>query len=207
MVNTSLKNISLIQGLNTQNLVIAGLDIGKKKHKSAFHVYEIRDGKAIQVHRKSMTHWPYYTGKPWNPLKPSQVEYCKEAIKNFGIACLYYDNTRGELEGANDSGLLSTHFIPIVFTPKMKVQMATDVEKIVGNKQVELIDDEEMLTSICSVTNDLQKLDIAGDHSDDFDSFCLAMIGFSKYGVTGIDNKVRVGSRSIFDQKGLPKGF
>ena len=39
IVNPQLKNIRLVEGLNTPNLVIAGLDIGRKKHPSAFEVF------------------------------------------------------------------------------------------------------------------------------------------------------------------------
>ncbi|MHA1329802.1 MAG: LAGLIDADG family homing endonuclease [Candidatus Hodarchaeales archaeon] len=214
VVNPSLRNIPLREGLNTQNLVIAGLDIGKKKHKSVLVVFEVKNGKAVMVHQKSMKGWRYYSAKPFDPLHPSQVEYCKEAIKNFGIDALYYDNTRGEFEGAKDSGLLTPQFIPIVFTPKMKMQMATNFEKVVLNKQLELFDDEEMLNSICSVTNDLQKIESAGnDHGDYFDAVGLALLGLKNSEVSSKENKeVSVGSPSFFAPDGwpsreLPKGW
>ena len=208
VVKSKLNNIRLIEGINTSNLVVAGLDIGKKKHPSVLELFEISNGKAIQIHRKVMKGWKYYSGKKFDPLKPTQVEYCKEAIKNFGIGYIYYDNTRGEFEGASDSGLLTIHFVPIVFTPKMRVQMATDFEKAVLNKQLEIFDDEDMLNSICSVTNDLLSIETAiGTHGDEFWAIALALIGFSKFGASGSqDKKIRVGSPSIFDGK-IPKGF
>ena len=207
IVNSKLKNIRLVEGFNTPNLVIAGLDIGKKKHPSSFEIFEIKDGKAIQIHHKMMKGWKYYSGKKFDPFHPTQVEYCREAIKQFGINSLYYDNTRGEFEGASDSGLLTTHFIPIVFTQKTKVQMAIDLEKIVLNKQIEMFDDEEILDSLCSVTNDYQKIESIGGHADSFDSFCLAMIGFSKFEASGNKGKeIRVGAQSIFS-RAIPKGW
>jgi len=209
IVNPQLKNIRLLEGRDTPELVIAGLDIGKKKHPSVLHVYEIKNGKAIQIHRKVMKGWPYYTAKPYDPLHPSQVEYCKEAIKNFGISFIYYDNTRGEFEGAMDSGLLTTHFIPIVVTAKLKIQLALDLEKIVLNKQIEIFDDEEMLNSICAVTNDLQKIeDSSGGHCDDFDSLCYAMSGFTQWGQLSTDaKKISVGGKSIFENESPPLGW
>lgn len=208
IVNPNLRNIPLREGINTQNLVIAGLDIGKKRHPSSFSVFLVEDNKAIMIHHKIMRGWPYFIGKPFNPFHPSQVEYCREAIKAFGIDALYFDNTRGEFEGAKDSGMLTPQFIPIVFTPKMKIQMATNFEKIVLNKQVELLDDEEMLNSICSVTNDLQKIESVQGHGDDFDSIALALLGFQNMTVmTKQDKEIRTGSPSIFNQKGIPKGF
>lgn len=214
IVNPSLRNINLIEGLNTQNLVVAGLDIGKKKHNSSFDVFQINNDKAIQIHHKTMRAWPYFTAKPWNPLHPSQVEYCKEAIKNFSIDALYYDATRGEFEGAKDSGLLTPQFIPINFTSKMKIQMATNFEKVVLNKQIEIFDDEQQLNSLCSITNDLQKIESAGgEHADSFDSISLALLGFSQSEISSKqDKEVRVGSPSVFGRNGwpqpkIPKGF
>jgi len=207
IVNPQLKNIPLLQGLDTSNLVIAGLDVGKKKHPSSFNVFEVKNGRAIQIHRKIMRGWPYYTGKPYNPLHPSQVEYCKEAIKNFSIDTLYYDNTRGELEGARDSGLLTFHFKPVIVTPKLRIQLAMDFEKIVLNKQIEILDDEDMLNSICSVTNDLQKIETSEGHADDFDSISYALLGFTQWAQFSKDSrKVKAGSKSIFEGE-IPKGW
>lgn len=86
--------------------------------------------------------------------------------------------------------------------------MATDFEKAVLNKQLEIFDDEDMLNSICSVTNDLLSIETAiGTHGDEFWAIALALIGFSKFGASGSqDKKIRVGSPSIFDGK-IPKGF
>jgi len=213
VVNPQLRNIPLAQGLDTPNLVVAGLDIGRKKHNSSFVVFEIKDKKAIMIHHKIMKSWPYYTAKPFDPFHPSQVEYCKEAIKNFGISYLYFDATRGEFLGAQDSGLLTTHFIPIIFTPKMRIQMATEFEKAVLNKQIQIFDDEEMLNSICSMTDDLQKIESAEGHADDFDSIALALIGLSKFGTSGKqDREVRAGGKSLFlpgggEQPPIPKNW
>jgi len=212
VVNPSLRNIPLHEGLDTQDLVIAGLDIGKRRHPSVLNVFRVTNNKAIQVHRKKMVNWPYYSGKSYDPLHPTQLEYCKAAIKAFGIDALYYDNTRGEFEGAKDAGLLTPQFIPVIFTPKNRIQMATNFEKIVLNRQIEIFDDEEMLNSICSVTNELKKIATPEGHSDDFDSFCLALLGFQDSSITRKEEKeIRVGSPSIFGDNWfnppIPKGF
>ena len=206
VVNPNLRNIRIIEGYNTENIVVAGLDIGKKKHPSSLVIFELKNGKAIMLHHRVMKKWPYYSGKRFDPFRPSQVEYCKEAIKNFSVNALYYDNTRGEFEGASDAGQLSPQFIPIVFTPKMKIQMATNFEKAVVNKQIEIIDNEEMLNSICSVTNDLQKIeDSTGSHGDDFDSIALALLGYQQSENIGREEKISAGGLSLFDGGQLPK--
>ena len=143
------------------------------------------------------------------------VHNCKEAIKNFGIDALYYDNTRGEFEGAKDSGLLTTHFIDIILPSqgKFRVQLTTDFEKVVMNKQIELFDDEDMLNSICSVTNDLVSIETIQGHGDDFWGIALALIGFQSSEVSGKqDKEIRTGSPSIFGEDGwkqppIPKNW
>ncbi|MBW2968531.1 hypothetical protein KY314_00225, partial [Candidatus Woesearchaeota archaeon] len=77
VVNKDLSNIPASQGIHTENRVVAGLDIGKKKHPAGISVFEIVDNKAIMRHWRMVKGWPYFTGKPWNPLRPSLLEYCK----------------------------------------------------------------------------------------------------------------------------------
>lgn len=208
IVNPQLKNMRLIENFFTEDLVVAGLDIGMKKHPASFQVFHVKNGKAIMIHHKIMRKWPYYSGQPYNPLKPTQVEYCKEAIKRFCIDKIYYDNTRGELEGALEMKWLTPHFIPVVFTHKMKCQIATDFEKVVINKQIEILDDEELLNSICSVTNDLLSIESVSGHADAFWGVALALIGFNAFDASSRqDSTVRTGGKSIMEAKKPPKGW
>ena len=74
------------------------------------------------------------------------------------------------------------------------------------NKQIELVDNEEMLNSICSVTNDLQKIeDSTGNHSDYFDSIALALLGYQQSEKIGREEKVSAGGLSLFDGGEIPK--
>ncbi len=63
----------------------------------------------------------------------------------------------------------------------MKCQIATDFEKAVLNKQIEIFDDENMLNSICSVTNDLVSIETVNGHGDEFWTCALALIGFNAF--------------------------
>jgi len=208
IVNPQLRNLKLTENFFTTNLVVAGYDVGKEKHPAAFQVYEVKDGRAIMIHHKEFRKIPYYTGKPYDPLHPSQVEYIKESIKKFCIDKIYYDATRGELEGALESGYLTSHFVPIVFTYKMKSQLATDFGKAVLNKQVEIFDDEDILNSICSVTNDLISLETVMGHGDEFWTAAMALIGFNAFDASSKQNsQIGLGGKSIFEQKEIPKGF
>jgi len=208
VVNSQLKNIRLTENFFTTNLVVAGYDVGKKKHPAAFQVFEVINGRAIMIHHKEFRKWPYYNGKPYDPLHPAQVEYIKEAIKKLCIDKVYYDATRGELEGALESGYLTPHFIPVVFTHKMKCQIATDFEKAVLNKQIEIFDDENMLNSICSVTNDLVSIETVNGHGDEFWTCALALIGFNAFDASSKqDSKIKTGGKSVFENKKPPKGW
>lgn len=208
IVNPQLKNMRLTENFFSSNLVVAGYDVGKEKHPAAFQVFEVKNGKAIMIHHKEFRKWPYYNGLPFDPLHPSQVEYIKEAIKRLCIDKVFYDATRGELEGARESGYLTPHFIPVVFTYKMKCQIATDFEKAVLNKQIEIFDDEDILNSICSVTNDLVSIETVNGHGDEFWACAMALIGFNAFDANSKqDSNIRLGGDSIMDAKKPPKNW
>jgi len=209
IVNPQLRNLKLTENFFTTDLVVAGYDVGKEKNPAEFQVFQIKNGKAIMIHRKEFKKIPYYTGKPYDPLHPSQVEYIREAIMKFCIDKIFYDATRGELEGARECGYLTPHFIPVIFTYKMKSQIATDFGKVVINKQIEILDDEEMLNSICSVTNDFVSVTSStGAHGDAFWACAMALIGFNAFDASSKQgSEIRLGGKSIFEEDKIPKGF
>lgn len=137
------------------------------------------------------------------------VHNCMEAIKSFGIDKIYYDNTRGELEGAAGSGLLTPEFIPVVLTSKYRRAIANEADKIVSNQQIEIFDDEDLLNSICGVTKDLVSIQTSQSHGDAFWALVLAMIGFSQNEVSSkTDKEIRTGSPGIFGfLSKIPKGW
>jgi len=153
-----------------QGEVIAGFDIGKKSHPSHLTVLEHRpDQKLVMIHQKWMDGWSYSNGKDFYEYSPTQLEYLKMVIKNFGINRLYYDNTRGEFESFDEQGLLPKQMVPVVFSQKLKQTMATAFDKVVERSQIELIDDDRLITQICSVTNSLEAIQSTKGHGDCYD--------------------------------------
>lgn len=206
LVNSELHNLQIWQTLDTTNFVIGGLDIGKKKHPSGILVFEVVGDKAVLRHFRFMRGWKYFTGRDYDPFRPTQLEYCKEAIKNFGINVLYYDNTRGEFEAAMDEGLVPPQMRPIVFTSGNKIAMATDLQRYATNQQIEIIDDEELLTSISAVTNDLIAIESQEGHGEAFQAMMLSTIGLTQFKPSA--NKLTSGGKSIFEKGAkVPKGW
>jgi len=209
-VNLDLSNIDIRSGYDTDKKVIAGFDVGKKKHASLFVVFELNNNKAKMIHLKFMDKWPYFSGKDeWDQTHPTQLEYIKEAIKAFNIDEIYYDATRGEFEAARDQGIMPPQMIPIISTHRIKEANATAFDKAVMNKEIEIINDERLITSITQMTKELIAIeDKYGNHGEGFTSIALAFNGINKMFMSGNQEKeITVGGASIFDSDKIPKGF
>ncbi len=198
-----------------KNYVVGGFDIGKKSHPAHLSVFDLRGNKLIQIHQKFMDGWAYSNGAKFDENVPSQLEYLKLCIENFGIDELLYDNTKGEFEAFAEQGLLPRQMVPVVFSTKLKNATATAFDRVVEKKQIELIKDERMLSQICAVTGTLTAPVTKAGHGDPFWSVALAVYGSKDrigYDVeeTGgpLRRKISTGQRSIFeDDVPIPKGF
>jgi len=211
-VNLDLVNLDLNVGYVTDRKVVAGFDVGKKRHPSLLCCFLMNGSHAQMIHFKFMEGWPYFTGKDFfNRIKPSQLEYLKEAIKAFNIDELYYDATRGEFESAIDQGIMPPQMIPIVSTHRIKESTATAFDKAVLNKEIEIINDDRLLTSITQMTKELMVIeDRMGNHGEGFTSIALCFQGINKLIMSGSQtNEITVGQRSIFDDNSgkIPEGF
>lgn len=210
VVNSNLSNADIRTGYITDKKVIAGFDIGKKRHPSLLTVFELAGTKAKMIHFKFMDKWAYFSGKDeFDPSHPTQLEYLKEAIKAFNIDELYYDNTRGELEAAKDQGLIPPSMLPIVSTHRIKEANATAFDKSVMNREMEIMNDERLLTSITQVTKELFAIeDKYGNHGEGFTSIALCFNGINKIFMSGAQEKeISAGGMSVFDSDVIPKGF
>ena len=200
---------------DTTSHIVAGFDIGKKTHPSHLAVFELRNNKLVMIHQKWMDGWPYSNGKEFYDNHPSQLEYLKMVIRNFGIRELKYDNTRGEFEAFAEQNLLPREMVPIVFTNRLKSAGATAFDKLVERKLIEIVDEDRLIGQICAVTNDLRAIQTRWGHGDSFWSIVLAilcvkeLIGFvSDEQYSRIRKKVKTGQKSIFsDGASIPKGF
>lgn len=143
-----------------------GLDIGKKRHPSHLSVFtENRRGRLIQTASVWMDGWDY----------TNQLETCRQAIKNFNMQCLKYDDTRAEFEGFKERGDLPPEMEGVTFTQKKKFEMAAMFEKGVKKKKVALLSDERQRRQILNVDNDLKSMETDEGHGDSFWSNALAI--------------------------------
>jgi len=215
VVNLDLVSYKARLKYSKQGEIIAGFDIGKKAHPSHLTVLEHRpNNKLVMIHQKWMDGWSYSNGKEFYDFAPTQLEYLKMVIQNFGIDRLYYDNTRGEFESFDEQGLLPRIMIPIVFNQKIKQIMSAAFDKVVERSQIEIINDDRLITQICSVTNSLEAIQSTKGHGDSYWSMCLALLGvkelsnYSEEGTQTNRKKITAGVKSIFSSdSAIPAGF
>lgn len=160
---------------------IGGWDLGKKRHPAHMVAFEVRYikelkiYKAIQIHQKFMDGWDY-TGKEgaeFDPENPNQIAYMKQMIQNFKLDYFFCDNTRGELTTLEEQGKLPKELELVIFTSKEKYAIATEFEKAVTSKTVELLNSQRMRRQIICVTNDLKAIESPEGHGDSFWSIAL----------------------------------
>ena len=202
IVNKDLSNLSIrVKQRHSTSLVIAGFDIGKKTHPSHLSVFQLVNNRLIMLHHTFMDGWSYSNGKEFYDSAPTQLEYLKLAIENFGIHELYYDNTRGEFESFVEQGLLPRQMIPVVFTSKLKNTSATSFDRLVEKKQMEIVNDDRLISQICAVTGDLQAAATPQGHGDCYDdqTEILTESGWKFFKDVSYDDKVA----TLKDQKYL----
>ncbi len=153
----------------TSNLVVGGYDLGKRQHPAHFCVFELKGDKLVMIHQKFMDNWNYSNGKSFTISNPTQLEYIKMCIENFGIQSIHYDNTRGELDALDEQGLLPRSMVPVTFSNKTKLSMATALDKIVSRKQIVFCNDDRFLNQLCAVNSDLQAIESKEGHGDCYD--------------------------------------
>lgn len=184
-VNPSLLNRSIFDTIKEPEYfdTIGGWDLGKKRHPAHFTVFQVREvtgkKKAIQIHQVFFDGWDYAGNDDgdFNPDKPTQISYIKQAIKAFRVDKVYADNTRGELTTLEEKKELSPEIELVTFTSKEKYSMATEFEKGVNQEYIELQNDQRMIRQILQVTNDLQAVETHEGHGDSFWSIALCFKG------------------------------
>ena len=184
LVNSQLKNIPITGSYtpsHKRSVVIGGFDIGKKTHPSHLTVLEIntengRD-RARQLHSKFMDGWDYI----------NQIAYLKDAVKVFNMKALHYDDTRAEFESMKERNELPRQMSGVAFTSKSKFGMAQEVDKVVSNKDIELLEDDRQKRQILSVDCNLKAPETQEGHGDAFFSLCLAVDAWKNRKVSGFD--------------------
>lgn len=162
--------------------VVAGFDIGKRRHPSHLVVFgKVKDGPLVQLHQAFLDKWAYV----------DQVAYANTIAENFDIDIGYVDNTRGELEEvlSRDEGEnIDKRWQLLSFTRKKKNEMAQAFEKRVmsaqeyedGKGPFQMLKDTRQREQVLLVTKDLQALETPRGHGDSFWSIALAMLAASE---------------------------
>ena len=160
-------NVDNTEEVKKYDYVVAGFDVGKRRHPSHLAIFGVKDNSITQLHQSFLDHWDYV----------KQVEYLNTAARNFNVNKGFIDNTRGELD---DRGL-DRMWTMQSFTSKLKNQIAQKLEKYVVNKTIRLIPDSRQHQQILSVTRDLQAASTPTGHGDAFFSISLAALAASEY--------------------------
>ena len=162
-----------------KEMIVAGLDIGKKTHPSHLAIFEASGNHYTQLYELFMDGWDY----------SKQVDFINGLINFFGIDRLNYDDTRSELESFREKRLIdSSIWKPIVFKVKTKFDMASNFSRLVNYKEegehkprVHLLNRQRMIDSILSVSNDLQAVESNIGHGDAFWGISLALYKDTTY--------------------------
>ena len=161
-----LKNRDIIHPMKLNEWTYGGFDIGKKQHPSHLWIVAVSRKKSlIQVHSKFMDGWDYV----------DQLAYLKQAVKNFKIAKMLYDDTRAEFESFMEAGTLPSEMEGLCFTAKNKFSMATEVDSMITSGSIRFLSDKRQRRQILSVDNDLKAVATEEGHGDCFFSLCLAV--------------------------------
>lgn len=147
-------------------LVVAGMDIGKKRCPSHLVALEKKEKQWVQILSKWMDGWDY----------SDQVEYCKMMIENWA-AWMFYDNTRGELEAFEEQNILPSTMEPMSLTGKERWLIASALNRRVSGtagERLSLLPDERQRRQLLVVDNTLKAPETNEGHGDAFWSLGLA---------------------------------
>lgn len=187
-IKKELQNVNIDEPRPTREGVeiIAGYDIGKKRHPSHVVVYEKEnigvDERQDPIYKLTQLLSLWFDGVDYT----AQVPIVKKVVENLKVDEMLYDNTRGELETLAENGELPEVMKPVVFTPKMRRGAATQFEKQVTQGLMQMIDDERQTRQILNCDNNLNSADTAEGHGDSFWSNALAC-----YALTGAEPRLR----------------
>lgn len=150
-----------------------GIDIGLKHNPTSIDIFCEKNGILYQLHHYFS--WDTYI---------EQINYINLWCEKLGITKGFFDNTRTEWEGFIEMGMIPKELEGIVLTTKTKHQIASELEKMILERKIKLIDDNEMINSILMVQNDLKTIEVAGHHGDAFFSIALAVHAYMKTSTT-----------------------
>jgi hypothetical protein len=190
--------------------VVAGYDVGKRRHPSHIVVFGKRktDGHVVQLYHEFIRNMSYQ----------AQVEILNQVANNYQIDKGYIDNTDRALEERglqtdNDQGLsdkentervrhlrgLNRKWDLMHFSRRSKNNMATKFEHYVVTERLHLLPDAVQKEQILVVNKDLYAAETPNGHGDSFWSIGLACLAADK--LDGPSSYTGVGDAQIFSGK------
>lgn len=155
-------------------IVTAGIDIGKKVHPSHLAVFikhihydydrDTEDITYQQVLSLWMDGWDY----------GNQVEMVNQVIEDFNVQTLRFDNTRGEFEAFMENGKLDHRAKPFVLSAKGQSSLAASFGSQVEKKKIHFINESRQTNQIVAVTSTMEAIASNEGHGDSFWSCALA---------------------------------
>lgn len=189
IIDPSRRNFDLLhdQVSSTYSYVVAGMDLGKKRHPSHLSVGGLLpNGKLEQIYHKFMDGWEY----------TAQVEHVRNAEGVLGIDLLKYDNTRGEFEALAEQGNLPAcmsvtkqekpgaepkDVCPVSLSGRGNFAMAASMDRYVNRGRLSLLADARQKRLILAVDSDLHAVETTEGHGDSFFSIGLMCLAADEY--------------------------
>lgn len=183
VINPDLKNLLFYESDEDED-IIAGYDIGKKRHPAHFTVfsrrYHYEEAKASDGEDTAEAE-EFFTYKQLASIWFDRIDYndqvaeIKELIELFEIDLVRYDNTRGELDVLAERKELPPEMKPVTFTRKAKTAMASAIDSAVTARRIEFINEQRQTEQILAVNSNLDAMETEAGHGDAFWSNGLAI--------------------------------
>lgn len=157
--------------------VIAGFDIGKKRHPSHLSIFVRRTvgedgrGRMLYAYRQVYSFWM----DKWD--YGDQVDYCNQACEYFNIGRLAFDNTDRVFEWAIEQKKLDPAMEPIVLNHNNSSSMAAYLGTLVDRGRIRFVNDTRQFNLLLSMGKDLKAPETPGPEGGHADSFESAMMG------------------------------
>lgn len=179
VINPDLPNLMYYDS-NEDEDVVAGYDIGKKRHPAHFSIFR-REYHYIEGATPEDEAEEFYTYQQLASIWFDHMDYndqvneIRELIELFEIDVVRYDNTRGELDVLAERKELPPEMKPVTFTRKAKYAMATAIDSAVTARRIELIHEQRQTEQMLAVNSNLDAMETEQGHGDAFWSNGLAI--------------------------------
>lgn len=169
--DSELQNFSISQNhretLKDYDYVVAGFDVGKRKHPSHLAIFGKKDKKVHQICSAFFDGWEY----------DRQAKMLNEVAFNFRLDRGIIDGTGGSMADRS----LDREWELLIFTHRSKNQMAQNLETFMLASNFTLLKDDRQHEQILAVTRELRAAETPTGHGDAFFSMAMAILAASSY--------------------------